>query len=197
MLSDLEQPKTLKAQLTKNSLILATASLLRTEGPASISYRKVAKLAGTASSSVGYHFESLDELLEEAARYNMHLWIKRARRIADIAEGQEKGINVGECAELLIRACLPDESESLSAHYLQLILASESKLVTTVYKNSRSELEDQVQRILDVAKIEVTPRLVYAVIDGAAIACLSENRSLHKFEFNMLKEILSSAALKS
>ena len=197
MLRDLEQPKTLKAQITKNSLILATASLLRSEGPSAISYRKVAKLAGAASSSVGYHFESLDELLEEAARYNMHLWIKRARKIADIAENQEKGINLEQCADLLISACMPDESESLSAHYLQLILASESKLVTGVYKNSRAELENQVQRILNVAKVDVSPRLVYAVIDGAAIACLSENRSLRKFEFDMLKEVLGSSRLKS
>ena len=61
-----QTPKSLKAQITRASLVLAAAALLREEGPGAVTYRRVAKWANAASSSVGYYFDSVTELLQEA-----------------------------------------------------------------------------------------------------------------------------------
>ena len=60
-----QTPKSLKAQITRTSLVLAAAALLREQGPKAVTYRKVAKWAGAASSSVGYYFDSVTQLLHE------------------------------------------------------------------------------------------------------------------------------------
>ena len=71
-----QTPKSLKAQITRTSLVLAAAALLREQGPKAVTYRKVAKWAGAASSSVGYYFDSVTQLLHEAGRYNIQLWVR-------------------------------------------------------------------------------------------------------------------------
>ena len=86
MSEPVKNPKSLKAQITRSSLVLAAAALLREEGPNAVTYRKVAKWAGAASSSVGYYFESTMQLLQEAAQQNMQLWIQRAEEVAREAE---------------------------------------------------------------------------------------------------------------
>jgi DNA-binding transcriptional regulator YbjK len=63
-----------KAQMTRSSLVTAAALILREDGPAAVTYRNVAKKAGAASSAVGYYFDSIDEVLKEAAEFNMREW---------------------------------------------------------------------------------------------------------------------------
>ena len=77
-----QTPKSLKAQITRTSLVLAAEALLREQGPKAVTYRKVAKWAGAASSSVGYYFDSVTQLLHEAGRYNIQLWAERAEKAA-------------------------------------------------------------------------------------------------------------------
>ena len=86
MTKPLSKPKSLKAQITRTSLVLAAAALLRERGPEAVTYRKVAEWAGAASSSVGYYFDSVTELLYEAGCYNIELWIARAEKVAQAAE---------------------------------------------------------------------------------------------------------------
>ena len=114
-----QTPKSLKAQITRTSLVLAAAALLREQGPKAVTYRKVAKWAGAASSSVGYYFDSVTQLLHEAGRYNIQLWAERAEKAASAAEGLEPEECRRHVIDLLIRACLPDESVVPSAHYGQ------------------------------------------------------------------------------
>ncbi len=78
--------RTVKAQLTRSSLVVAAAIILREQGPSSVTYRHVAGKAGAASSSVGYYFDSIDDLLREAAEYNVRMWARRAEKAADAAE---------------------------------------------------------------------------------------------------------------
>ena len=49
MTKPLAKPKSLKAQITRTSLVLAAAALLRERGPEAVTYRKVAEWAGAAS----------------------------------------------------------------------------------------------------------------------------------------------------
>ena len=135
-----QTPKSLKAQITRTSLVLAAAALLREQGPKAVTYRKVAKWAGAASSSVGYYFDSVTQLLHEAGRYNIQLWAERAEKAASAAEGLEPEECRRHVIDLLIRACLPDESVVPSAHYGQLIAAAESDVVTEAYQKGRVSL---------------------------------------------------------
>ena len=107
-----QTPKSLKAQITRTSLVLAAAALLREQGPKAVTYRKVAKWAGAASSSVGYYFDSVTQLLHEAGRYNIQLWSERAEKAASAAEGLSPEECRRQVADLLVRACLPDKSEA-------------------------------------------------------------------------------------
>ena len=104
-----QTPKSLKAQITRTSLVLAAAALLREQGPKAVTYRKVAQWAGAASSSVGYYFESTNQLLYEAGRYNIQLWAERAENSAATAESMDQADCRKHLVNLLISASLPDE----------------------------------------------------------------------------------------
>ena len=179
-----QTPKSLKAQITRTSLVLAAAALLREQGPKAVTYRKVAKWAGAASSSVGYYFDSVTQLLHEAGRYNIQLWAERAEKAASAAEGLEPEECRRHVIDLLIRACLPDESVVPSAHYGQLIAAAESDVVTEAYQKGRVSLDAAIERILARAKID----MVGTVVDGAAVAAISEGYDVRKFASDILRD---------
>ena len=176
-----QTPKSLKAQITRTSLVLAAAALLREQGPKAVTYRKVAKWAGAASSSVGYYFDSVTQLLHEAGRYNIQLWAERAEKAASAAEGLEPEECRRHVIDLLIRACLPDESVVPSAHYGQLIAAAESDVVTEAYQKGRVSLDAAIERILARAKIDMPPRMVGTVVDG-------EGYDVRKFASDILRD---------
>lgn len=166
MAKPLSKPKSLKAQITRTSLVLAAAALLRERGPEAVTYRKVAEWAGAASSSVGYYFDSITELLYEAGCYNIELWIARAEKVAQAADA----FSPEECRErvvdLLLEACLPDDTVSMPAHYAQLIASAEAPVVTEAYRKGREALDAAVNRILVRAGVNLTPSVVVALVDG-------------------------------
>lgn len=182
-----QTPKSLKAQITRTSLVLAAAALLREQGPKAVTYRKVAKWAGAASSSVGYYFESVTQLLHEAGRYNIQLWAERAEKAAATAEALSPEECRARVVELLVRACLPEEASVLPAHYAQLIAAAESDVVTEAYQKGRVSLDAAIERILAHAGIDMPPRMVGAVVDGAAVNAISEGYDVHEFASDLLR----------
>lgn len=187
-----QTPKSLKAQITRTSLVLAAAAILREEGPKAVTYRKVAKWAGAASSSVGYYFDSAAQLLYEAGRYNIQLWAERAERVAVAAEAMSPAQCRANAVDLLVRACLPDESVVLPAHYAQLIAAAESEAVTEAYRKGRASLDDAIDRVLARADIRMPGRLVGAIVDGSAVAAVSEGRNVRDLACEMLQSALDA-----
>lgn len=185
-----QTPKSLKAQITRTSLVLAAAALLREQGPKAVTYRKVAKWAGAASSSVGYYFDSVTQLLHEAGRYNIQLWAERAEKVATAAEGMDPEECRKNVVDLLIRACLPDESTSLVAHYGQLISSAEFEAVVEAYRRGHVSLDAAVGRILAHAGVNMSPRMVGIVVDGAAVVAISEGYDVREFASNLLREAL-------
>ena len=182
---------TVKAQLTRASLIVAAAVILRESGPGSVTYRRVAEKASAASSSVGYYFDSIEALLGEAADYNMRLWSTRAERAAEYAES----LILADCREnvvdLLLSACLPEEFTNPAAHYEQLLKASESPVVTEAYKRGRVRLDSAVERILQRSGFDIDPRLLIAVVDGAAVAGISEGLNVRENARSLIKGVLA------
>ncbi|NHM15047.1 TetR/AcrR family transcriptional regulator [Xiamenia xianingshaonis] len=188
-----QTPKSLKAQITRTSLVLAAAALLREEGPRAVTYRKVAKWAGAASSSVGYYFDSVTQLLHEAGRYNIQLWGERAERVATTAEALPPEECRERLAELLVSASLPDDSIAPAGHYSQLIAAAEAPAVTEAYQKGRVMLELAISRILRHGGVTtMPPRMVGTVVDGAAIAALSEGYDVRDFAVSLVQEALQA-----
>ena len=174
MTKPLAKPKSLKAQITRTSLVLAAAALLRERGPEAVTYRKVAEWAGAASSSVGYYFDSVTDLLYEAGCYSIELWIARAEKVAAIADGYDQAECRKRVVDLLMEACLPDDTVSMPAHYAQLIAASDAPVVTEAYRKGREALDAAVNRILVRANVRLTPSVVVALVDGGAVKAISE-----------------------
>ena len=58
-----QEPKSIKARITRASLVVAAAAIMQEEGPSAVTYRSVAKRANTAASSTGYYFDSISDLL--------------------------------------------------------------------------------------------------------------------------------------
>ena len=179
-----------EAQITRTSLVLAAAALLRERGPEAVTYRKVAEWAGAASSSVGYYFDSVTELLYEAGCYNIELWIARAEKVAQAADA----FSPEECRErvvdLLLEACLPDDTVSMPAHYAQLIASAEAPVVTEAYRKGREALDAAVNRILVRAGVNLTPSVVVALVDGGAVKAISEGYDVREIARMLLETAL-------
>ena len=181
------KPKSLKAQITRSSLIIAAAALLRERGPEAVTYRRVAEWAGAASTSVGYYFESRADLLYEAGCYNIDMWIGRAERIAEQAErlGHEKCR--ARIVELLIKACLPVEPISLAGLFAELFAARDAPEVTDAYRKGRKRLDAAVGRLLECAGLMLTPTLVSALVDGGAVKAISEGLDVRETVESLLE----------
>lgn len=189
MTKPLAKPKSLKAQITRTSLVLAAAALLRERGPEAVTYRKVAEWAGAASSSVGYYFDSVTDLLYEAGCYNIELWIARAEKVAQTADAMAPEQCREDVVSLLLEACLPDNTVSMAAHYAQLIAASEAPVVTEAYRKGREALDAAVNRILVRAGVPLKPSVVGALVDGGAVKAISEGYEVR----DIVRELLDSA----
>ena len=188
MTESTQGPKSLKAQITRASLVLAAAALLREQGPKAVTYRKVAKWAGAASSSVGYYFDSVTELLHEAVKHNIQLWAQRAEGAADAAEELSSEECRERVVELLLRACLPDDSVVPAAHYAQLIAAADSDVVTEAYRKGRRALDAAIERILTRADVPMSPRMIGVIVDGAAVAAISEGYDVRDMARRLIEE---------
>lgn len=189
MTKPLAKPKSLKAQITRTSLVLAAAALLRERGPEAVTYRKVAEWAGAASSSVGYYFDSVTDLLYEAGCYNIELWIARAEKVAAVADGYDQEECRKRVVSLLMEACLPDDTVSMPAHYAQLIAASDAPVVTEAYRKGREALDAAVNRILVRAQVSLTPSVVVALVDGGAVKAISEGYEVS----DIVRDLLETA----
>lgn len=192
MAEPVRNPKSLKAQITRSSLVLAAAALLREEGPAAVTYRKVAKWAGAASSSVGYYFESTTQLLQEAAQHNMQLWIQRVETVAAEADSLDTQECQVQIVDLLVRACLPDEGTALPAHYAQLLLADESLSVTEAYHKGRITLNAAIDRIMRCAGLPESSEIVTILVDGAVVQAISEGKDPRLFAASVLGRYVDS-----
>ncbi len=185
-------PKSLKAQITRTSLVIAAAAILRENGPKAVTYRRVAEWANAASSSVGYYFDSMAQLLAEAGQYNINLWAERANKAATEAERLSPAECREQAAAFLVRACLPEEENTLVAHYEQLVAAAESCAVTQAYREGRSRRDNSIVRILDHAQIDMPADSVGVIVDGAAVVALSEGYDVNEFAKAVLQKEINT-----
>lgn len=66
---------------TRAAILDATEALMREEGYAAVTSRRIAERAGLKSQLVHYHFGTMDELFQEAFRRNERLYFERAMQL--------------------------------------------------------------------------------------------------------------------
>ncbi|MDO4665622.1 MAG: TetR family transcriptional regulator [Actinomycetaceae bacterium] len=185
--------RSMKAEMTRARIVIAAASILRTEGPSAVTYRNVAKKAEMSTSASGYYFSSIEQLLTEAGRYNMRTWADRAGQIAEKAEKLSPDQVQKELFELLIQAALPIADPTLQRHFSQMLLAANSPEVSTAYGQGRYHLDLAIRTVLRTAGYShVSPKLLLAVIDGAAFEAISEGRKIEPYICQMLELFFAS-----
>lgn len=176
----------------RQDIIDAAAGLLREGGPAAVTHRAVASRAGCSLSATTYYFSGLEELLAEAGSLNIATWASRAERVATEVEADPPPSDIDSTVAVLLRACLP-ASTALENHYLQLVAASQAPAVARAYREGRVRLDAAVQRILDVLRWPVEATLVIAVVDGSAVAAISEGRDVRETARGLLVRALTAA----
>lgn len=178
-----------KGHERRNAIIEAAAALIREEGPAAVTHRSVAARAECSLSATTYYFSGLEELLTEAGQVNIRRWAERAERVADEIEGRRAPLTREETIEALLRACLPRDT-SLITHYQQLLAVGGSSPVTTAYHGGRSRLDRALERVLRHTGCSLPPELVIAVVDGAAVTAISEQRDVLETARQLLGELV-------
>ncbi|WP_058235250.1 TetR/AcrR family transcriptional regulator [Devriesea agamarum] len=177
----------------REEIILACADIIRESGPAAVSHRSVARRVGCSLSATTYYFAGLTELLAEGGKVNIERWAQRAERVATEAEARADPLSEDEVTDLIMRACLPSD-ETLLSHYLQLLSAGQFEPVAQAYASGRARLDAALQRVLARSSAEsVSPQLLLAVIDGAAVSALSEGRAVHDDAIPLVKHLLKTA----
>ena len=78
------------------------------------------------------------------------------------------------------------------AHYAQLIGAADSSVVTEAYRKGRVLLDAAIARILERAGVPMTPRIVVAIVDGAAVTSISEGLDVRETTGKLLDEAIEA-----
>lgn len=183
-------PFTAKGQQRRAEIVSAASDMLQESGPSSVTMRQVAARVGCSLSAMTYYFDNADQLLSEAGSRNIATWATRAELIADQAEKSPPPMSRDEAIRLLLRATLP-ESEPLLGHYQQLVAAGQSEPVSAAYQAGRDRLNSAVGRVLGVIGAPIPPALAIAVVDGAAVAALSEGRDVRETAFERMGDLFS------
>ncbi len=178
-----------RGALRRAALVEAAAAIIREEGPAAVTHRAVARRVGCSLSATTYYFSGLDELLAEAGKINIRMWAQRAERVADDVELLPPPTTRAGIITVILRACLPP-TDTLENHYLQLLEAATTAPVAAAYASGRGHLDDALARVLTRCGIDVSPQLVVAVVDGAAVSALSEGRDVRATARELLEKIL-------
>jgi len=167
-------PRQQRAERRREELVAAAAAVISTEGPGAFSARAVATAAGLPLAAVSYYFPRTDDLLAEAIGLVLHGWLaeSRARAALDLGHG------IDAAARALTTTILPAGPPSVVlTRYEQLLAAARNPVTAAALAALRPELSAVVSDVLTSTGVRcpVSPDVLIAVIDGAAVGALSEN----------------------
>ncbi|MGM0386245.1 MAG: TetR/AcrR family transcriptional regulator [Actinomycetota bacterium] len=174
-----------KGRERRRAIIEAAAEIIRDEGPSAVTHRAVAARAECSLSATTYYFSGLDELLAEAGKVNIKRWAELAEAVADEAERDGLPTTLAEAVEEILRACLPRDT-SLENHYMQLLAAASAEPIAASSHAGRKRLDHALGRVLRRIGCRTPPELVIAVVDGAAVTAISENRDVRGTAHDLL-----------
>ena len=161
-------PPTAKGAARRDALVEAAAAIVVAAGPGALTHRAVAARAGVPLGATTYYFADLADLTGAAGRLLMARWAAHARSVADSGAGGP---------EALVAAVLPPgDDAAVLGHYEHLLGAARVPALAAAYRAARAELDDAVGRVLAAGGVPRDPAVALAVVDGAAVAALSEGR---------------------
>lgn len=178
-----------KGEQRRMDIVQVAAEILREQGPASVTHRKVAARAGASLSATTYYFTGLDDLLGQAAAVNFTRWVNRANGVAAEVTRKKPPTSIDNAVSAVLRACLPVD-ENLENHYLQLIAASSFPTVNREYRERRGSLDAAVGSVLAWMKCDLPADLIMSIVDGAAVQAISEGRNVRQTAAGLVKEVL-------
>jgi DNA-binding transcriptional regulator YbjK len=172
-----------KGERRRQTLVEAAAQLLVEGGFDAIRHRAVAERAGLPLASTTYYFDSLDELIIAAVRYQGETALERGREQLAEVEGESPGFD--KLVELVLDQLLGIEPESGDAEavllrYERLVATGRRPYLRPVMRAMAVELQTLMSDIfarcgmpLTIERIEQ----IIALVDGAVVNALLEIHS--------------------
>lgn len=183
-------------------MIRACADIILQGGPTAVTHRAVAQRAGVSLASTTYYFQSLDQIIATAGVLLVADWVRNADDVVVQAHVMVAGAADG-CvgprtqAELLVRAVLPAGDDAVvRGHYEHLVGAGRSQSLAAGYAQARADFDRVVGQLLTVLGLtSLAPATVVALVDGAAVAALSEGRPVRPHAKTLLTPLAECAVL--
>lgn len=157
-------------------------------GPAAVTHRGIAARAEVPLAATTYYFASLDDLVGAAGERLAQQWALHAQSVAATVAGPS---TVDEHARTLADAVLPEGDETaVRGHYEHLVSAGRSRALAAAYAAGRAGLDTAVGELLATLGLTLSPELVVALVDGAAVSALSEGHDIRRRAATVLLHVL-------
>ncbi len=179
-----------RGTLRRDAIIRATIELILHEGPAAVTHRAVASRAGVPLAATTYYFSGLEDLIGAAGRRIAAGWTAHAAEAAK--ERIKPRMTDREIAELMADAVLPPGGEKeVRGFYEHLVGAGRYTTLAKAYAEGREALVTTIHEIMTTVGPEGSAAGLIAMVDGAAVAGLSENRDVRELAIGLLVESLN------
>ncbi|NYH78939.1 DNA-binding transcriptional regulator YbjK [Actinopolyspora biskrensis] len=170
-----------KGERRRHLLVVAAAELLTEGGFAAVRHRAVAERAGLPLASTTYYFDSLDELIGAAVRYEAEGELAEGRRRLELLSEQPHGTE--DVIELILDLLLGTASrqggtESVLLRYERLVGSPRRPGLAELMRELAARLHDLLGEILTRSGMEISRERMFeliALVDGAVVNALIES----------------------
>lgn len=178
----------------RDAIVHAAADLILRDGPGAVTHRAVAARADVPLAATTYYFTGLDDLVAAAGQVVVDGWVQHARDAADRA--LRPGAVPQDRAVVLADAVLPDLDEAgVRGFYEHLVGAGRYPTLARAYAQGRDRLDAAVAHVLDALGAGwLSPGVLVAVVDGAAVSALSEGRDVRELAARLVAALLDGRA---
>jgi len=170
-----------KGERRRQALVAAAAELLLEGGFDAVRHRSVATRAELPLASTTYYFESLEDLIARAVEFSGNAELEAMRRRVGEVTHRRRGAEatVDLVLDLLIGSDGVDDGARgrLIARYERTVASARHPELREVQLRLRGQLDELLADVLRRSDRIVRPeqlRRLVAVVDGAAVAALSE-----------------------
>lgn len=190
------QRRQARAQAKVDALVQACAELILEEGPTTVTHRAVAERAQVSLASTTYYFTSLDQMIRAAGRRLVADWVRGATDVLQAVRAAGPVRDAHRRAEYVVRAVLPRGDDAVvRGHYEHLVGAGRSDDLAAGYAAARESFDTAIGQLLDELGVgELPAATAVALVDGAAVAALSEGREVRPHAQQLLTWSLNRPA---
>ncbi|PFG36497.1 TetR family transcriptional regulator [Flavimobilis soli] len=181
-----------RGEARREALVAAAAAIIREEGPGALTHRALALRAGVPLAATTYYFSSLEEILEVGGAVLAESWATNIREVLDDTEAVAAATTGIRRAELITRALLPEGDDAVVRHhYEHLVGAGRTPALARSYASGRHRFDAAITEMLRALDVDEPPALVLAVVDGGAVAALSEGRPVRPYVAALLVRLFA------